>query len=318
MMDGPSADTWRTDEALRWATAQLAGTDERELSARMLLAHVLGCSTTALFVHPERTLGAAERARYQQLIARRARHEPVAYLVGHRAFLDLDLLVDERVLIPRPETEHLVECALAAARRWPQPRIADIGTGSGAIAISLARHVPGAEVWAVDCSPDAIAVARQNARRHGVADGIIFLTGDLLAPLPGPVHVLVANLPYVSASEYASLPASIRCYEPRQALMAGPDGLDAIRALLRTAGPTLAEDGTILLEIGAAQGDAAVELACAAFRGAAVSLIPDVGGHDRVLRVERVLSKERAHQEKRAHPREPAPEPGCAQPARSR
>ena len=295
MMDAARAGSWRVDEALRWATARLAGTAEHRLAARMLLAHVLGCSTTDLYVHPERTLDAAQRARYAALVARRAGHEPVPYLTGRQPFLDLDLLVDERVLIPRPETERLVECAIEAARRWAQPRIADIGTGSGAIAISLARHVPGAEVCAIDRSPDAIEVARQNARRHGVAGRITFVSGDLLAPLPGPVHLIVANLPYVSQPEYDALPAGIRCYEPRQALLAGADGLDAIRALLRTAGPYLVEDGVLLLEIGAAQGERAVELARQAFPAASVSLIADDGGRDRVVQVERVLLAERAH-----------------------
>jgi release factor glutamine methyltransferase len=283
----PCAETRRVDEALRWGITQLAGTDEPLLSARMLLAHVLGCSTTDLFVHPERTLDACERASYEALIARRRQHEPVAYLVGHRVFMDLDLQVDERVLIPRPETEHLVESAIAVAQRWPRPRVADIGTGSGAIAIAVARHLPEAQIWAVDVSPGAIEIARSNARRLGVLDRITFLTGDLLAPLPGPVDVIVANLPYVSKAEYASLPAGIRRYEPRDALLAGHDGLSAIRALLRMASAYLAEAGIILLEIGAAQGDAATELARAAFPSAAISLLSDLAGHDRVLRVER-------------------------------
>jgi release factor glutamine methyltransferase len=286
-MTASRAGTWRVDEALRWAIAQLPRTDERALSARMLLAHVLACSTTDLFVHPERTLSTSQRAWYEELIARRKQHEPVAYLVGHRVFMELDLHVDERVLIPRPETEQLVEEAIAVARRRPQPRIADIGTGSGAIAVSLACHMPGARVWAVDSSPGAIEVARSNARRHGVLDRITFLVGDLLAPLPGPVDAIVANLPYVSEGEYASLPADIRCYEPRGALLAGPDGLSAIRALLCTAGPYLAEEGAILLEIGAKQGDAATKLARAAFPGATIALLPDLAGQNRVLRIER-------------------------------
>jgi len=303
----PRAGRCRVDEALHWAIAQLVGTDEPVLSARMLLAHVLGCSTTDLFVHPERMLTASERASYEDLIVRRRQHEPVAYLVGHRVFMELDLQVDERVLIPRPETEQLVEEAIALARRWPQPRVADIGTGSGAIAIGLARYSPGAQVWAVDRSPGAIAVARENALRHGVLDRITFLTGDLLAPLPGTVDLIVANLPYVSEDEYASLPAGIRRYEPRQALLAGHDGLSAIRALLRVAGAYLAEDGAVLLEIGAAQGGAVTKLARAAFPGADILLLPDLAGHDRVLRVERAHLAERARLAERAHPAERSP-----------
>jgi release factor glutamine methyltransferase len=287
-MDEPRAESWRVDEALRWAAAQLAGTEEYALAARILLAHVLDCSTTDLFIHPERTLDADHRARYGALIARRAQHEPVPYLTGHQAFLDLDLSVDARVLIPRPETERLVEQAIEDARCWPQPWIADVGTGSGAIAISLARHVPGATVWAIDASSDAIEVARENAQRHGVAGRITFRAGELLGPLPGPVHLIVANLPYVSTDEYAALPDGIRRYEPRQALLGGADGLDAIRALLRTAGTYLVEDGIVLLEIGATQGSATVELARAAMPGAAVSVIADEGGRDRIVRIDRV------------------------------
>ena len=181
-------------EALDWALKRLAGTAEAPLVARMLLAHALACGTTYLFVHPERALSAAEWTAYRGLVARRARHEPVAFLVGRRGFLDLDLEVDRRVLIPRPETEHLVEQALAAARRWTEPRIADVGTGSGAIAVCLAVHLPQALVWATDRSADALEVARRNAERHGVRERIRFLHGDLCSSLPVQVEILVANL----------------------------------------------------------------------------------------------------------------------------
>jgi release factor glutamine methyltransferase len=274
----------------------------------MLLAHVQGCALSELFAYPDRPLAPAAAAAYRALVERRAQHEPVAYLVGQRAFLDLDLLVDRRVLIPRPETELLVERALSWARRWGAPRIADVGTGSGAIAVGLALalqgtglpqaelHVaerPQAALYALDSSPGALSVARQNAARYGVADKITFLQGDLLDPLPGPVDLIVANLPYVSEDEYAALPPGIRDYEPRAALVAGPDGLDVIRRLLRTARPHLALDATraatraaILLEIGAAQGAAVSALAAAAFPDARVEVIPDYGGRDRVVEIE--------------------------------
>jgi release factor glutamine methyltransferase len=220
----------------------------------------------------------------------------VAYLVGHRGFLELDLLVDSRVLIPRPETELLVERALSFARRWETPRIADVGTGSGAIAIGLAvalsqtelsqAKLPKAAIYALDSSPDALEVARQNAVRNGVAERITFLEGDLLAPLPAPVDLIVANLPYVTEDAYAALPPGIRDYEPRGALVAGPDGLDAIRRLLQTARPHLAPGGAILLEIGAAQGAAVSSLAAAAFASARVKVIPDYSGRDRVVEID--------------------------------
>jgi release factor glutamine methyltransferase len=295
---------WTVDEALAWGRERLAGTDEPDWAAKMLLAHVPGCTLSELFMYPERRLCEAEAAAYRSLVERRTRHEPVAYLVGRRGFLDLDLLVDSRVLIPRPETELLVERALCLARRWTRPRIADVGTGSGAIAIGLAVALPQgklpqaelpqaellqAAIYALDSSPGALEVARKNADRNGVAGRITFLEGDLLAPLPAErtaVDLIVANLPYVAEDEYASLPPGIRLYEPRAALVAGPDGLDAIRRLLRTAPPYLNPGGAILLEIGAAQGDAVSALAADAFPGARIEVIADYGGRDRVVEID--------------------------------
>jgi release factor glutamine methyltransferase len=272
-------------EALDWASSQLVNTSEAELAAKMLLAHVLNCSTTDLFAHPERALATADTETYCQLISRRARHEPVAYLVGHRAFFDVDVIVDRRALIPRPETEHLVERALHVARRWRAPKIADVGTGSGAVAVCLAGNLSQAHIFATDQSADALQLARENARRLGVAAQIVFLQGNLLAPLVTPVHLIVANLPYVSESEYDSLPPDIRGYEPRRALVAGEDGLDAIRALLDTARSHLTADGVLLLEIGTTQGLAVATLARRALPGAHVVILPDYAGHDRVVQI---------------------------------
>lgn len=275
-----------TQQALLWANEQLADTPEAPLAARMLLAHVLGCTLTALFAHPERALSRSQEHAYRALVARRARHEPLPYLLGHCAFLDLDLRVDRRALIPRPETEKLVESAVESARRWPSPRVADIGTGSGAIAISLALRLPTARVWATDRSADALALAQLNAQRCGVSARIAFLQGDLAAPLPEPVEVLVANLPYVSEAEFAALPPDIRLYEPREALVAGPDGLQAIRALLETARPHLVRQGVLLLEIGAGQGVAVRACAQSAFPDAQIDLLVDDAHLDRVVRVQ--------------------------------
>ena len=277
-------------EALSWARGRLAGTSEAALAAKMLLAHVLGGTLSELFVHPERALTDDEVAAYRALVARRARHEPVAYLVGHRGFLDLDLVVDERVLIPRPETELLVVGALEAAPRWARPRIADVGTGSGAIAVSLAVHLPQATVYALDCSAGALEVALQNAQRHEVAGRIAFLQGDLLVPLTSAVDLIVANPPYVSVNEYAALAPDIRLYEPCEALVSGADGLDAIRMLLSTARSYLVDDGVLLLEIGAAQGQAVSALAARAFPAAQVSLLPDHAGRDRVVCIDLAIS----------------------------
>jgi release factor glutamine methyltransferase len=282
----PSSPVWTVREALRWANDRLEDTSEAQLSAKLLLAHTLGSAVTDLFTHPERALTEDQHQTYERLVARRARHEPVAYLTGYRPFLDLDLAVDSRVLIPRQETEELVERALAVAKRWPKPRIADVGTGSGAIAVSLAAALPQAQLYAIDRSTNALDVARENGRLHGVSERITFLVGNLLDPLDTVVELIVANLPYVSEGEYAALPPDIRLYEPRQALVSGRDGLDAIRALLTTARPRQTDDGTILIEIGATQGQAVTALARRAFPGAAVQVIPDYAAHDRIVQVE--------------------------------
>lgn len=276
---------WRVDQALSWAEMQLEGTGEPRTSAILLLAHALGCSPTDLFIHPERVLSSAQEAEFKGLIARRACHEPVAYLTGHRPFFDLDLLVDARVLIPRPETELLVEQALEHARRWPQPQIADVGTGSGAIAVALAVHLTQATIWATDLSADALAVAQINARRYGVAERITFVQGNLLLPLPGPLQLIVANLPYVSEAEWAALPPDVR-HEPPMALLAGADGLAAIRALLEQSPRYLTPDGIILAEIGAAQGQSVIALARQTFPQAYVEVIRDYAHLDRILLID--------------------------------
>lgn len=273
-------------QALAWAEARLAHTDESALASRMLLAHVFTCSLTSLYLYPDRVLSGAQQAAYRHLIARRAQFEPVAYLLGHRAFFDLDLSVDQRVLIPRPETELLVEEALRRAGRWSRPRLVDVGTGSGAIAISLARHIPQAQVIATDRSREALELARENAGRCGVMGRVHFVQADLLAPLVGPLHMVVANLPYVSEAEYAALPPDIRLWEPYAALVAGADGLDAIRALLTAAKSRLAPDGFVLLEIGAKQGAAACAFARRVFPAAQVNLLTDYAQLDRLVCVD--------------------------------
>lgn len=255
------------------------------MAARLLLAHILNGSVSDLFAYPDRRLTADQMAGFTDLVRQRARHKPVAYLVGHRAFFDLDLLVDERVLIPRPETELLVESVIQAAGKTPV-QIVDVGTGSGAIAVSLAAHLPQATIWAIDSSNAALQVAQANARRYEVWPRIVFLQGDLLTPLPEPVDLIVANLPYVSQAEVADLPADIRLYEPREALLAGVDGLDAIRSLLGQARSHLTSSGAIWLEIGAHQGEAVRELAVRAFPQAQTSVIQDYAHLDRLVHIQ--------------------------------
>jgi release factor glutamine methyltransferase len=261
-----------------------AGVDSPRLDAELLLAHVLDSSRSAILAHPERRLGSEAEARFRALVARRAAREPLAYLLGHREFFGLDFAVDPRVLVPRPETELLVEQALALARCLPSaPLVADVGAGSGAIAVSLAVHLPRATIYALDASAAALEVTAANARRHGVADRVHCLQGDLLSPLARPVDIVTANLPYVTGAELETLPPEIRDHEPRAALDGGRDGLDLVRRLLAMAGPYLNRGGAILLEIGAAQGQAASDLARACFPSAAVDLQQDYAGLDRLV-----------------------------------
>ena len=265
------------------AVLEKANIEEARLDAEILLAHALGITRAQLHAHPQGQLSSAELANYRQLIERRARHEPVAYIIGHQEFYGLDLLVDSRVLIPRPETELLVEKAIETSQR--RSVVTDVGTGSGAIAVSLAIHLPQVLVYATDASAGALEVAARNCRRHGVEDRVHLLQGHLLEPLPEPVDLIAANLPYVSQAEWAQLPPEINCYEPRAALDGGLDGLDRIRRLLARAGEYLRPQGAILLEIGATQGEAVVALARCHFPAARVEIARDYAGLDRVVMV---------------------------------
>lgn len=286
-----STSQWCVKDALNWGKAQLESTPESSLTTQMLLAHALDCTTAHLIGHPERLLSPSSAQVYRQLVARRAHHEPVAYLIGHREFYGLDLAVDQRVLIPRPETELLVEQALDTSSRWARPLIADVGTGSGAIAVAIATRLLQARIFAIDCSAPALQVAQENARRHGVASRITFLQGDLLGPLTAKVNLVVTNLPYVSETEYAALPPHIREWEPRSALVAGSNGLATIETMLRTAHPHLTDDGVILLEIGAAQGRQVVRLAQDAFPSSAqITLLTDYAQYDRAICVDLLQS----------------------------
>ena len=264
-----------------------AEVDEARLDAELLLAYTLNLNRAAILAQPERPLTPKELTRFRDLVARRAAREPLPYITGHREFFGLDFVVDARVLIPRPETELLVERALHMARRVPSPfEIADVGVGSGAIAVTLAVHLPHAVVYALDDSAGALAVTAENARRHHVADRVQCRQGDLLAPLPGPVDLIAANLPYVATGEWLELLPELRDHEPRAALDGGPDGLDAIRRLLAAAGPYLHPGGAVLLEIGASQGAAVNALARRYFPAADVQLHRDYAGLDRLVIVQ--------------------------------
>jgi release factor glutamine methyltransferase len=236
-----------------------------------------------LYTQFDRPLLPPELAALRELVKRRQAGEPVAYLTGHKEFWSLDLLVDARVLIPRPDTETAIEEALARldARAALAPRIADVGTGSGAIALALAKSRPAAAVFATDLSPDALAVARGNAERLGLI--VTFGEGDLVAPLRphAPFDLIVANLPYVRTADIAGLAPEVRS-EPQRALDGGTDGLDLVRRLVADAPAVLGPGGALVLEIGAGQADdTAALLRAAGFED--VRARADLGGVDRVV-----------------------------------
>ncbi|MBN1978410.1 MAG: peptide chain release factor N(5)-glutamine methyltransferase [Anaerolineae bacterium] len=268
--------------ALAQASAKLdAITDAPLLEAEVLLAHVLDASRATLLAHPERILTADQLTTYQTLVSQRASNYPLPYLTGRVEFYGLEFEITPEVLIPRPETETLVDLALA---RRPET-IVDVGTGSGCIAVALAVRLPQATICAIEISPAALAVARRNVERHGVADRVRLIAGDVLNPRPSPADLIVSNPPYIPTGDCASLPTSIRHHEPRQALDGGPDGLALIHRLLAQAPGVLKPAGMLLIEIGADQGEAASRLARTYFPEAVICAHPDLAGRDRVLEV---------------------------------
>jgi release factor glutamine methyltransferase len=253
------------------AALTAAGVDTPRLDAELLLGFVLGIDRVRLLIDARKPVPADTLERYEELTARRAAREPVAYILGHRDFRRITLSVDPRVLIPRPETELLVEVGLSLSCG---ARVADVGTGSGAVALALADERPDLDVWGIDLSKGAVAVARDNALRLGLAAH--FVVADLLDGVEVAFDAVLANLPYVA--EGAELAPEISRYEPAPALFAGPDGLDVIRRLL-----SMVEGVSLVaLEIGSEQADAVVALLCGA-SFASVERLRDLAGHERVV-----------------------------------
>jgi release factor glutamine methyltransferase len=248
-----------------------AGVESPEWDAERLLRHVLGWDRATLLADPGHAIPAADETRFRTLVRRRASREPLQYILGTQAFWKHDFLVTPAVLVPRPETELLVEASLDLLRRVEKPVVVDVGTGSGCIALSVAAEREDAEVHATDISAPALEVARENARRLGLERRVAFHLGDLLDPLSGlegQVDLVVSNPPYVDLAELASLAPEVRDHEPAEALSAGEDGLSAHRRLLPAAAALLKPGGSIVLELGRGQ-DAAV---CALARGAALGV----------------------------------------------
>jgi release factor glutamine methyltransferase len=255
-----------------------------ELDARLLLEHLLDVPYSYLVVHHDQPLTAEQEQQYRQLLHRAEQQEPIPYLIGHAPFFDFDLHVTPAVLIPRPETEQLVETAVTWARQHNAQTAVDVGTGSGCMAIALARFLPHVQVTAVDISPAALAVAQQNAQQLA-PDRIQFQQSDLLQAVAGPVDLIVANLPYVTTGEWQSLADGVKLHEPALALDGGEDGLDSIRRLLEQAVTRLHPNGAIFLEIGWQQGQSAQALAQRYFPQASVTVLPDYAGHDRIVKI---------------------------------
>ncbi|MCC7145226.1 MAG: peptide chain release factor N(5)-glutamine methyltransferase [Phycisphaeraceae bacterium] len=266
---GQAQERWTTRRLLAWTADYFTrrGVDSPRLSAEMLLAHVLGVERIKLYTDLDRPTSDLERAAYRELVERAAQHEPVDYLVGQAPFFSMTFAVNRAVLIPRPSTETLVEHVIQHHRRTPGfhgPLIADVGTGSGAIAIAIAKHIPTCRVVATDQSAAALEVAKRNAKAHGVADRIDFRQGNLLEPLADQVHrvrYLLSNPPYISDAEWEAVGPNVKDYEPTEALRGGVDGLKYIRPLLAGASELLGPPAQVLIEIAAAQKQEVLRLA---------------------------------------------------------
>lgn len=269
-------------EALRAATERLAAHDvgSPRLNAEVLLMFVLGCDRAHLYAHPERELSAEEQARFDAAIRERATGKPTQYITGHQEFWGMDFVVSPAVLIPRPETEHLVETALELARVWPAPRIIDVGTGSGCIALALAKELPQAEVLAVDISAEALAVARANAERLRL-QRVRFQQGDLLEGVDAAsFDLVVSNPPYVGEAEPEKAQREVREFEPKVAVFAGPQGMEVYQRLIPQAERVLKPGGWLVMEIGFSI-EAPVRALMSGFEE--LRTVPDLQGIPRVV-----------------------------------
>jgi release factor glutamine methyltransferase len=255
-----------------------------DLDARLLLEHVLEVNHSFLIAHSDEILTDAQAQQYRQLIYQAKQKEPIPYLTGKAAFYGLDFQVSPAILIPRPETEQLVEFALTWAKSKERLQIVDVGTGSGCIAVSLSLNLPQAMVSAVDISAEALVVARKNAALH-VPDRVHFYEGNLLEPILFHVDLIVANLPYVASHEWTLVDDGVKWYEPMVALEGGSDGLDIISEMLQQSTSRLRSGGAIFMEIGWQQGQAVERLARLHFPNADVVLTADYAGRDRIVSI---------------------------------
>jgi release factor glutamine methyltransferase len=285
-----------SDEALRWGTTylQACGIESARLDAEVLLAHCLRWERAALYRERGYQLTPDEEARFQAFVRRRGAHEPTAYLTGMREFWSLPFAVRPGVLIPRPDTEWVVEAALRYApqflRQRPRCRVLDIGTGSGNIAVAVATRLEAIEVTGIDISSQALALAQRNAQSCQVAERVHYLCGDLLSPLHprrACFDLLLSNPPYIAAEEWPALPATVRCYEPREALDGGSDGLWFYRRLFAEGPQYLAVDGIVIVEVGHRQAGDVSRLLRQSQQWELLEIVKDYGGIERVVVAQR-------------------------------
>ncbi len=266
-----------------------AGIESARLEAEVLLRDCLGVGQEVLYRSPDKRLSLEECRLYHQALLRRVRGEPIAYITGHREFWSLDFIVTPEVVVPRPDTERLVEVALEGLgepRRTIKHKILDLGTGSGVLAVSLAKERDDLEIWATDISEGALGIAAKNAARHGAADRIRLLQGDLFEPIRGRegfFDMIVSNPPYIRQTEFPTLPIEVRDWEPRIALDGGTDGLDCYRRVAREAHPYLVEGGRLVLEIGAEMAEEVRCLFAETGHYRSIAVFQDYAGRDRVI-----------------------------------
>lgn len=296
-------ETWTVLRLLTWTTEFLKshGADSPRLDAEVLLAHARGCERIMLYAAFDEVVSDEVRARFRELVKRRSEGAPVAYLVGKREFFSLSFRVTPDVLIPRPETEFLVVAALDALKSLKSqapdpasetgntPLVADVGTGSGAIAVAIAKHAPSAKVTATDISANALVIAHENATSHGVANRIEFLESDLLTKTPPQPRfsVIASNPPYIGESELPSLAPSVRDHEPRHALIAGPTGTEIISRLIPQAAQRLLPGGHLILEISPLIVDQLTQLLATDGRFNPPTLTKDLAGLPRIVQARR-------------------------------
>ncbi len=283
---------WTIKKLLDWTTDYFKkyGIEWPHLEAEILLSHSLKIPRIQLYVQFERVLNEDELAEYKKLILRRSKREPIAYITGHQPFMSLDLEVNPSVLVPRPETEKLVEVAIESAKDLPFPHIADIGTGSGAIAVALAKYLPKAKLIGTDTSKGAIEIAKRNAEKHGVSDRCQFIEGDLFEPLAeykDRFDMIVSNPPYIKTSEIDTLQPEISKFEPRGALDGGEDGLKYYKQIIGRADEYLKQSGLLIIELGAGQLREVQEIISSSAKYAGTSVKKDLSGLDRVLVAEK-------------------------------